>query len=133
MRKRAPYKNWFTFEKGLAAVADKGPNECWDWPGLILSTGYGGVRGTDLRLRRVHRVAYERLVGPIPAGLVIDHLCRNKACFNPRHLEAVTVRTNTLRGVGFSAWNARKVQCDHGHPLDEKNTYILRGKNGEGD
>lgn len=131
-QKRAPYRNWFTFEKGLERVSGRGPNDCWEWPGTVATNGYGLVRDSNRKLRRVHRVSYERLVGAIPAGLVIDHLCRNKKCFNPRHLEAVTVRINTVRGVGFSAWNARKTRCNHGHELDEANTYVLPAKGKRG-
>jgi len=62
------------------------------------------------------------LVGPIPAGLQLDHLCRNRACVRPDHLEPVRSRENTLRGFGPSAINARKTVCAHGHPFDEANT-----------
>lgn len=70
---------------------------CWTWLGAIDRDGYGRV-GKDGRCLRVHRVAYESLIGAIPEGLVIDHLCRNRACANPLHLEPVTVRENFMRG-----------------------------------
>ncbi|MFJ2662519.1 HNH endonuclease signature motif containing protein [Arthrobacter koreensis] len=76
---------------------------------------------------RVHRVAYELFSGPIPNGLVLDHLCRNRGCFNPNHLEPVTRAVNNLRGVGFMAAHARKTHCPKGHPYDEKNTQIKNG------
>ena len=68
---------------------------CWDWVGA-LSHGYGhfGIEGI---IYRAHRVTYEWMVGPIPDGLTIDHLCKNKACVNPAHLEPVTIRENTRR------------------------------------
>lgn len=70
---------------------------CWSFGGALTRAGYGVV-GVELRTVYVHRYVYERLVGPIPTGLVIDHLCRNRACFNPDHLEPVTQRENCLRG-----------------------------------
>lgn len=72
----------------------------------------------------VHRLAYEALVGPIPAKMDLDHLCRNHACWNPEHLQPVPHRVNILRGRGPTAVNARKARCIHGHPLDEANTYV---------
>lgn len=94
---------------------------CWHWTGAT-SNGYGRVR-VDVD-RPAHRFAYELLVGPIPDGLVIDHLCRVRHCVNPAHLEAVTNAENILRGNGFSARHARKTHCPKGHPYDEANTLI---------
>jgi len=68
---------------------------------------------------------YEHFVGPIPDGFHIDHLCRNRACANPAHLEAVPPRVNILRGVGMSAIHARQTHCVNGHPFDAENTLIL--------
>jgi hypothetical protein len=73
---------------------------------------------------RAHRVAYELLVGPIPDGMHLDHLCRTPACVNPAHLEPVTPRVNSLRGVSFSAVNATKETCPAGHPYSADNTYL---------
>lgn len=76
----------------------------------------------------VHRFAYTLFVGPIPPGHTIDHVkargCRFNDCSNPAHLEAVTMRTNVLRGDGLTAQNARKDQCSNGHPFDAANTYV---------
>lgn len=90
---------------------------CWIWTGA-LTYGYGVVRWMD-RIYRTHRVIY----GPVPEGLQLDHLCRNRACCNPAHLEAVTHKVNSLRGVGAPAVNAQKTECAAGHPFDEDNTY----------
>jgi hypothetical protein len=76
----------------------------------------------------VHRFSYEFFVGPIPAGLTIDHLCRNRACFNPVHLEAVTQRENTLRGEGPTAKLARLTHCPKGHPFSKDNTHIYKNR-----
>lgn len=66
-----------------------------------------------------HRVSYEAFIGPIPAGLDLDHLCRNRACINPYHLEPVTHRENVIRGVSYMAVNANKTNCKYGHALTE--------------
>lgn len=82
---------------------------CWLWT-RHLTRGYGRVRIFNNRLK-AHRVFYQLLVGNIPDGLQLDHLCRVKACCNPEHLEPVTSRENTLRGTGASAVNAKKKCC----------------------
>ena len=74
-----------------------------------------------------HRFAYTEAKGAIEDGLTIDHLCRVKACVNPSHLEAVTLRTNILRGENTAAKNARKTHCHRGHPFNEENTYRVPG------
>jgi hypothetical protein len=86
---------------------------CWTWTGSRHPDGYGSLGGV-----LAHRLIYERCVGPIPKGFHIDHLCRNRACVRLDHLEVVTPRTNALRGTGFSARNAGKSTCPHGHALD---------------
>jgi hypothetical protein len=75
---------------------------------------------------RAYRITYETLVGPVPNGLELDHLCRVRACVNPGHLEPVTHRVNTLRGETVAARNARATHCPAGHPYDEVNTYADR-------
>lgn len=95
-----------------------GPAACWTWGGRITARGYSVVSFQD-KEQKVHRFTYEALVGPIPKGLVLDHLCRNRACVNPAHMEPVTDRENILRGVSFAAINARKTHCKRGHLLQE--------------
>lgn len=102
---------------------------CWLWTGRLDTHGYGEVRTGGMKRRRfhrAHRVAYELLVGPIPDGLVIDHLCRVRNCVNPEHLEPVTNAENIRRGETGRARGAQqraKTHCAQGHPYDETNTY----------
>lgn len=102
-------------------------NGCWTFTGALSHAGYGqigtGRRGEPARNRHTHRVMYEEVFGPVPDGLDLDHLCRNRACCNPWHLEPVSTRVNVLRGVGFAARHARQTHCVNGHPFDEANTY----------
>jgi hypothetical protein len=91
--------------------------DCWPWLGPLTADGYGKAV-KDRKPVRAHRLAYELLKGPIPAGLTIDHLCRNRRCVNPDHMEPVTNRVNVLRGIGPTAVRARQTVCIRGHALD---------------
>ena len=105
------------------------PNSgCWLWHGSGDELGYGRF-WDGKRDVQAHRWAYEHFVGPIPDGLVIDHLCRVPACVNPDHLEPVTQRVNLLRGLAPTAINARKTYCSRGHALVGKN--LIRRKGGQ--
>ena len=98
---------------------------CWVWTGGKSNNGYGRFTvGSSSRVY-AHRFAYEDQVGPIPDGLVIDHLCRNRACVNPAHLEAVTNRINTVRGEAGD-WQRSKTHCPSGHAYTTENTRIYR-------
>lgn len=101
---------------------------CWLWTAYTNPDGYGQFGETHGQGRLAHRWAYEHLVGPIPAGMQLDHLCRVRHCVNPSHLEPVTQRENLMRGEGVTTKNAAKTHCVHGHPFDEANTYAWRGR-----
>lgn len=96
---------------------------CWLWIGGK-ANGYGVFSAGGHKNTYAHRVAYELTWGRIPDGLTIDHLCRNPACVNPTHLQAVSMGENVLRGTSPWAENARKTDCPQGHPYDEANTYV---------
>jgi len=100
------------------------PSGCWIFMGAT-SEGYGQV-GVEGRLKRVHRLAYEFARGEIPAGLVIDHICRVRACANPWHLRAVSARDNLLADGSLTIVkrNADKRRCPSGHSFDATNTYL---------
>jgi hypothetical protein len=103
---------------------DLGP--CWPWLGYIDPRGYATIgRGrAGEGTMYVHRAAYSVTYGPIPDGLVIDHLCRNKGCCNPSHLEAVPQRINVLRGEGPSARAHLEGRCLKGHALTPENSFL---------
>lgn len=100
---------------------------CWQWTGRLVGTNYKkdpsrayGSVWFNGRLQGVHRIVYAETVGPIPEGLQIDHLCRNRRCHNPLHLEAVTSAENTRRGL----LGTKPTHCPQGHPYDAENTFV---------
>jgi hypothetical protein len=100
-------------------------NGCWEWRGARNQKGYGNIRIESYGpAKSAHRVAYAELVGPIPDGMEIDHLCKNRACINPQHLEAVTRTTNIQRV------DQRKSVCKNGHEMTPANTRIYTTKQG---
>lgn len=111
-------KSLRTAESVWGKVAVGAPDACWPWQGSLDSNGYG-QHWHDGRLWMVHRDAYTTRTGPIPKDLTIDHLCFNKVCCNPAHLEAVTPKENTRR-------MRRVLECPSGHPYDDANTYVRK-------
>lgn len=115
----------------LAKVNKSGPvsahrpdlGACWIWLGHIIQNGYGQFRD-GAKIKLAHRVSYEMSVGPIPDGMELDHLCRNRACVNPAHLEAKTGRAN--RRAAGARTNVLKTHCPNGHAYTPENTYLYR-------
>ena len=119
-------------ERFWAKVSPEPNTGCFLWAGAVDRKGYGQYRAGSRRdgtrrTVRAHRLAYEELVGPIPEGLQIDHLCRVRCCVNPAHLEPVTNRENVRRG-DLGTKNTAKTHCPAGHPYDEANTRRSAGK-----
>lgn len=108
-------------ERLLAKVAVD-PDGCWIFGGCLSGNGYGNLRD-GAQMVSAHRASYEIFVGPIPPGLVIDHLCRVRACVNPAHLEPVTSQANVRRSPETVAtiWGDR-IHCAHGHEFTPENT-----------
>lgn len=103
---------------------------CIVWIGAKTEAGYGLIT-SKRKNYYIHRLMWEFNNGPIRNGLVIDHLCRNRACGNPYHMRLCTRGENVLAGISGSAINARKTHCIRGHPFDDDNTLLLTRRNGE--
>lgn len=104
----------------LKTITDK--NGCINFTGMSKG-GYGRINRYHKPVY-AHRFVYEQLVGKIPKGLVIDHLCRNRKCINIKHLEPVTDKINILRGTSPPAMKAQQTHCKNGHEFTPENTYI---------
>lgn len=97
---------------------------CWVWTGCLHRKGYGRF-GWQGRVRQAHRVVYETLVGDIPDGMQIDHLCRNRACVNPDHLEPVSAAENQKRGAGpGGVLYELPTVCKRGHDLTSPGAWL---------
>lgn len=114
-------------------------NGCWRWTGAGKGNGYG-IAAHGNRVVSTHRIAYEIFVGPIAAGLEVDHLCHgwdntcvggktcpHRRCVNPEHLEAIPGPENRRRGQGFAGRQSRQTHCIHGHQFDDANTLLVNG------
>lgn len=115
---RLPQRFWDKVEKRAGSLE----SECWIWIRCKNSGGYGSFSWRG-RTRSAHVVSYDVLVGDISEGFERDHLCRDHACVNPGHLEAVTHRVNMLRGENPPAEQAKRVKCVQGHEFTPENTY----------
>lgn len=96
---------------------------CWIWQGHVNKKTHYGMIQVNHAPKLVHVISFEWSNGSIPEGMEIDHLCRNRICVNPDHLEAVKHRDNVLRGINACATNAKVTHCPQGHPYDLFNTY----------
>ena len=101
---------------------------CWEWTRCKNEKGYG-LLTFRYKVWRAHRLFYTICVGPVPEDMELDHLCRNRWCCNPDHLEPVTHRENLLRGGTVTAKHAATTHCPKGHAYTEENTYRRKNKN----
>lgn len=148
---RIHYRRWLKYGDPLATAfvrgdpvarfwshVDKAPSEHaggWLWTGETENNGYGRIFA-DGKKQGAHRFAYELLIGPIPKGMTVDHVCHNiddecpggvcvhRRCLFPEHLALKPLKPNILAGKGLAAENAKKTHCKQGHPFDEANTYL---------
>jgi hypothetical protein len=119
-------------DSAITTIPEHAPylGPCIEWMSYRTQYGYGEVQigsrsgGAKRQKRRTHQLAYEATFGPVPAGLELDHLCRNRGCCNPFHLEGVTHRENVLRGEAMTAVQARRTHCPAGHEYNEENTFV---------
>lgn len=123
---RPSVSHWQRFIK----MHEVSSNGCWPWKGF-LDNGYGSIwinkkikLGAHVYSYMVHKLS------DVEKGYCVDHLCRNRSCVNPDHLEKVTLKENVLRGTGISAMNARKTRCKNGHEFNEENTYLYSSGRG---
>lgn len=114
-------------ERLLGHVIHDEATGCWNYKGTVNGSGYGSAHINGTR-QTWHRACWIAFVGEIPDGLELDHLCKNRRCGNPAHLELVTRRENLLRGDGWAGRNARKTHCPKGHEYTEANTSWYRGQ-----
>jgi hypothetical protein len=113
-----------------AKVNRAGQGGCWEWTGKTIPNGYGQIAIAKRHLYS-HRVSFEIHNGQIPSGLHIDHLCRNRACCNPAHLEAVACSENLRRSsIAPATINVAKTHCIRGHEFNEANTYVAPPRKG---
>lgn len=99
---------------------------CWEWTGARNARGYGVFHLTRGHQISAHRAVWIVIRGPLRDDLQLDHLCRNRACVNPDHLDPVSARENILRGLSPAAWHVFVRACPRGHPYNEENTYVAQ-------
>lgn len=109
-----------TYDAQLIFGQSEITDSCWLWMGSMYNNGYGKIGKTGYM---VHRIAYELLKGEVPTNMCLDHLCKQRNCINPEHLEIVTLVENVMRGESQHAKNARKTHCKSGHEFTDENTY----------
>ena len=125
------------FDHVYAKISPEPNTGCWIWDGSTADTGYGNIaiRVDGKQVTKLaHRLLYEIEKGPIDKQLEIDHLCRNRWCVNPDHLEPVSRRENVIRGIGpqlAAERNLAKTHCPQGHAFSGDNLYVYKGRKGQ--
>lgn len=128
-------KKMDVWERFMRLVSPEPNSGCWLWDSNTMPSGYGYFGLAAGKHVRAHRFAYEMMRGPIPEGMVLDHLCRMKCCVNPDHLEVVTPAENYRRAKPYLArgtnnFSGRKTECPRGHPYSPENTYNFTNSRG---
>jgi len=131
IKKNRTYHLRSTLDRFMEKVR-KQSDGCWIWTGCKVRLGYGRFRmSKQCNLTfSAHQVSWALFRGSVEGGKELDHLCRVPSCVNPDHLEPVPHRENILRGTGFAAVHARKINCNRGHPYSQENTIYYQGKSG---
>lgn len=129
---RSVAKDPQTWAKMVNRTKFDGPNGCWEWIGTVNGEGYGVLVHHEMGNVLAHRLALHIVGRPVPEELTVDHLCRNPSCVNPDHLEPAFGTSNTMRGNGYYAKNARKTHCNHGHEYSADNTIMRHVRRSSG-
>lgn len=121
-----------TWSRMVNSTDFSGDDGCWNWKSTTNDNGYGIFTHHEMGRVLAHRLALHVAGKPVPEHLTVDHLCRNRKCVNPSHLEMVPVAVNVLRGESQGGINARKTHCKHGHKFTPGNTYIGKSRTNTG-
>lgn len=128
MKNNIPIPLFKNHEKFLSKIRINSESECWEWRGCLTKQGYGIyglLNGDKYKTHPAHRVSYSIFKGELSEILVLDHVCKNKACVNPEHLrEVLHVINVTENSFSPSALNKLKITCKRGHELSKDNVYI---------
>jgi hypothetical protein len=119
-----------THKRFLTKVLINNKTKCWEWTASLNSKGYGQFYFNGKTSGRAHRYSYTHYKGQIPPDKVVDHLCNNKKCVNPKHLALASNKENVLKGTGVTALNAKKTHCLRGHALIGENLRFIKNHDG---
>lgn len=115
-----------TWARMVNSTNFNGPNGCWEWTKTLNAGGYGVYAHHEVGNLFAHRLALHVAGRPVPADMTVDHICMNRKCVNPAHLDIVPLAVNILRGNNAAAINLRKTHCPQGHEYTTENTYLQK-------